>query len=164
MIASIGLHSLWVRLHVHVVKKWCRFVRIYVFSSILPHWSQILLLCNHLNVIHIYRQKWALFTMNEHTFPVRNSPSQVEIKLARTVFPMAIRQMDDRTNFVQEVPPQDLQLSPMIWAICVVENVSQHLDILISVFVALLKHPPILPGCKQILHQLHVHHKLVILQ
>ena len=46
---------------------------------------------------------------------------------------MAIRRMDDRTTFVQELP-QDLQIFPMVLAICVVEDVSKHLDILISEF------------------------------
>ena len=47
--------------------------------------------------------------MNEQTFPGRNfSPIQVLIKLLRSVFPIAIRLMDDRTSFVQEVP-RDLQ-------------------------------------------------------
>ena len=45
----------------------------------------------------------------------------------------AIRRMDDRTSFVQEVP-WDLQCLPVIWAICVVEDVSKHLDTLTSEF------------------------------
>ena len=66
--------------------------------------------------------------MNEHTFPSRNFlASSSEKKLLRIVFPTAIRLMDDRTSVVQEVP-RDLQYFPMILAICVVEDVSQHLD------------------------------------
>ena len=41
--------------------------------------------------------------------------------------------MDDRASFVQEVP-RDLQCCPMILAICVVEDVSKNLDILIWEF------------------------------
>ena len=53
---------------------------------------------------------------------------------------------------------------PMILAICVVEDVSKHLNTLIWEFRAILEHLQILPECQQILHQLLVHHHLVILQ
>ena len=52
----------------------------------------------------------------------------------------------------------------MILAICVVEDVSKHLDILILEFRAIWEHPPILPECTRMLHQLLVHHNLVISQ
>ena len=52
----------------------------------------------------------------------------------------------------------------MILDIRVVEDVSKHLDIPSLEFRAIWEHPPILPESWQILHQLLVHHNLVILQ
>ena len=91
------------------------------------------------------------------------SPIQVLMKLVRIVSPTAIRLMDDRTSFVQEVP-QDLQFCVMILAICVAEDVSKHLDIPIWEFWAIWEHPQILLESMRILRQLLVHHNLVILQ
>ena len=60
-------------------------------------------------------------------------PIQVPKTLFQIVFPTVIRQVGDRTDFVQE-EPLDLQCLTMIWATCVVEDVSIHLDILTSDF------------------------------
>ena len=49
------------------------------------------------------------------------SPIQVLIKLLRLVFLTAIRLMDDRTSFVQEVS-RDHQFLLVTLSICVVEN------------------------------------------
>ena len=37
----------------HEIEEWCRFIKINVFHSILPHGSHVLLLSWHLNVIHV---------------------------------------------------------------------------------------------------------------
>ena len=112
---------------VHVVKKWCRFVNIHVFRHSLPHWSQILLLSSHLDVI---TQKLTGLVHDERTYTPSSeySPIHVLMKLARILFPIAIPPMDDRTNFVQDVR-LGLQFSTMILAFGVVEDVSKLLDI-----------------------------------
>ena len=61
---------------------------------------------------------------------------QVPKELLRTVFPTRGLQVDVRTNFVQ-AEPVDLQCLTMIWAICVVEDVSISLDTLTSEFKAI---------------------------
>ena len=50
-------------------------------------------------------------------------PIQVPLKLPQTFFPTRGLRVGDRTDFVQEVP-LGLQCQTMIWAICVVEDVS----------------------------------------
>ena len=73
MMASFGSHARWV----HPKYTWSRndvgssYISTFFHQS-LSHWSQILLLSSNPSVIHIYWLKQALFTMNEHTFPVRN--------------------------------------------------------------------------------------------
>ena len=58
---------------------------------------------------------------------------QVPIQLLRIVSPMTIQPMGAHISFVQDVP-RDLQYFPMIRDICVVEEVSKHLDIPFSEF------------------------------
>ena len=52
----------------------------------------------------------------------------------------------------------------MIWATCVVEDVSRNLDILTLEFWAIWGRPPIVPECKQIRRQPLVRHSLIIQQ
>ena len=42
---------------IHMVKKWCWFVKINIKNKVLPHGSHILLLARHFNIIHVYRQE-----------------------------------------------------------------------------------------------------------
>ena len=87
-------------------------------------------------------------------------PIQVPIKHTRIVFPKTFVSMDVHINFVREIL-LDLQCSPKISAICVVEDVSKHLTL---EFWAIWEHSPMLPEYRTILHQLLVRHNMVILQ
>ena len=73
-----------------------------------------------------------------------------------------VQRMGDHTHAVQEVH-KDLPCLPMNLDICVVEEVSKHLDIPTWEFRATLEHPPIFLECTRTLHQLLVRHNLVIL-
>ena len=71
--------------------------------------------------------------------------------------------MGDDTNFVHE-EPDDLQCLTMIWATCVVEDVSKNLDILALEFKPISEQPSFLPECKPTLRRLLVRHNLVALR
>ena len=55
------------------------------------------------------------------------------MELSRIAFAITVLQKDDRTDFAQE-ERLDLPYWTMIWATCVLVDVSKYLDILISVF------------------------------
>ena len=56
-------------------------------------------------------------------------PNRILTELSQIAFPTIVLPKDDRTDFVQE-ERLDLPYWTMIWAICVVVDVSKHLDIL----------------------------------
>ena len=131
---------------IYVIKKWVWFVKMNVSPSISSTWepdsASVQAFWCHPHV----SDRNTLVSIERTYIPSSGlSPIQVLIKLARIVFPITIRLMDDHINFVQEVP-RDLQFSSMILAICVVKDVAKHLDILIL--------DPILPEHWQTLHHL----------
>ena len=71
------------------------------------------------------------------------SPIQVPIELSRIAFPITVMLKDDRTDFVQE-EQLVLQCWTMIWATCVLVDVSRCLDILTWEVAAMLERPPLL--------------------
>ena len=79
------------------------------------------------------------------------------------VFPTMIWHVDDHTDFVRE-EPLGLQYLTMIWATCVVKDVSGNQDILTLGFWAMLEHPPFLLGFEVVLGRLLVRQNLVVLQ
>ena len=103
MMASFGLHSLWV----HPKYTWPRND---VSSSI----STLFSISSTLEPNSVSFQ----FFSDERTYipSPEFCPVQVLLKLARNVFPIAIWPRDGHANFVQKVP-QNLQISSMILAI-----------------------------------------------
>ena len=63
---------------IHMVKKWCRFVNMYVSHQFLPHRSQILILPNHSNVIHTFWQKISL-VYDERTYIPTSEVSPIQV-------------------------------------------------------------------------------------
>ena len=83
------------------------------------------------------------------------SPNRTSIGFSQTAFPIRVLPKDDGTDFAQE-ERLGLPYWTMILATCVVVDESKCLDIPIWEFSVIWEHPPFLPGCKQILHQLLV--------
>ena len=92
---------------------------------------------SHFDVIHVYRFKQPLFSTNRQTFPTRYflPPKHVPTDLPRSVSRTRDQRVGVRTDFVQQ-EPLDLQCLTMIWATCVVEDVSINLDSYESINVA----------------------------
>ena len=65
---------------VHMVKKWCWFVKICIFSSNSSTWEPYFCFLPAIfDIIHVHWQKWPSFPMSEHTFPISNfSPSKFQ--------------------------------------------------------------------------------------
>ena len=64
---------------------------------------------------------------------LESSPSHVSIGFSQIAFPLVVLPKDDRTDSVQE-ERLDLPHWTMIWAICVLVDVSKYLDILTGFF------------------------------
>ena len=127
-----------------------------------------MLLCGREGAIELIAygaRKRIILVSDERTYIPNSdiSPIQAPIELSRLVFPITILPIGVHFNFVREVP-QDLQCLPKIFAICVVNDISKHLDILTWEIGALWERPPMLLECRQILHQLLLRHKMIILQ
>ena len=80
----------------------------------------------------------------------------------RTVSPTRVLRVGVCINSVQE-EQQDLQCILTTSAICVLDDVSIHLDIATLEFKEMFEHPPFLPGTP-ILRQLLVRHNRVVEQ
>ena len=72
--------------------------------------------------------------MCEATFPIGTFPNRVLIGFSQIAFPIIVLPKDDRTDSAQE-ERLDLPYWTMIWAICVLVDVSKDLDILTSEFL-----------------------------
>ena len=98
----------------------------------------------------MHRQRIVLFFLGvQKTFTIWNFPSRVPMKLSRIAFPMIVLS-EDRTDFAQE-ERLGLPCWTMIWAICVLVDVSKYLDILSLEFSITMVHLSFRPGCKLIL-------------
>ena len=89
------------------------------------------------------------------------SPNRTSIGFSQIAFPITVLPKDDGTDFAQE-ERLGLPYWTMILATCVVVDESKCLDIPIWEFSVIWEHPPFLPGCKQILHQLLVLRTLAV--
>ena len=157
IIFSFDLHSRWV----HPNCTWSRnevgFVKIHMFSSSSSTWEPY---------SASFQQFLCLILVCEEQKDIPNLvlfPIQVSIELPRIVCHSTILPMGVHVNFVQEVP-QGLECLPMVWAICVVEDVSTRLDILTSEFWAISERLSVLSECKRKWRRLLVRHNLAILQ
>ena len=112
------------------------------FTLFLPHGSHILLLPSHFDVIHVVLSVITWFSMNEHTQSgIFSHPSSTRAKNSLSHnnpangCPCRLRSKKKHHRIFNTFT--------MIFSICVVEDVSKHLDILIWEFWTIWEHPPI---------------------
>ena len=163
-IVSFGLHSLWVQPKF----SWSRNdvgSSISSFLSISPTWEPFSASFPPFLMASTLLTEITLVS-DERTYTPNSefSPIQVLMMPVRIISPKAIRLMHDRTHFAQEVP-RDLQFYPHDFGLlCRGRRIPNIWTFRFGEFWAIWEHPPILPGCRQILHQLLVHRNLVILK
>ena len=146
-----------------MIKKWCWFVKINVFSSIFSG-ARFFFFPGMFVSSACTDKKQSLCSMNKQTLPSWYFFTIQDPRTClRTVFPTRDQQLDVRMDFVREVP-QGLRCLPKMSAICVVEDVSICLDILTFEFWAICECPPIPVECKLTLRRLLVRHNLATSQ
>ena len=144
---------------IHVVKKRCRLSEINQLHQLLPHGTQILLSSSHL----LWHPRIPIRI--DLPFDARTSISNsvlLHIQVPTEFFTLSLPQ-GDKTDFVQE-EPQGLRCLTKILATCVVEDVSEYLDILTLEASVMLKRLSFFLGCKLMLRRLLVWRNLVALQ
>ena len=113
-----------------------------VFHQYLPHEIDILLLSRQNDVIHEQRQEKNLADDRKQASPsLLLFPIQFPRKLFQIAFSTVKQQVSDHKDYAQREQPV-LQCWTMIWATCVVVDVSRCLDTRTEEFSKIMERPP----------------------
>ena len=139
-----------------MIKERCWFSQINFFIEHIPHRINVLFLSSQFDVTQI---RTTLCHGVRISIPNwKPLPKRTSIGFSHIAFPITVLPKDDR----RKEERVGLSYWTMILAICVVVEESKCLDILIWQFSIIFKASCILPGYKQILHQLLVLRNLAV--